>query len=61
MTITQILTDHYQILRELFKKTEADREMFPELKKHLRVHNTNEERYLYDLLQTREKTLEDTL
>ena len=35
--------------------------MFPEFKKHLRVHHTNEEKYLYDLLQTKEKTRKDSL
>jgi hypothetical protein len=61
MTITEILTNHHETLRDLFKKTEADNRNFPELKKHLRVHHTNEEKYLYDLLETKEKTRKDAL
>ncbi len=61
MTITQILTDHHETLRGLFEKTEADHRMFSELKKHLRVHHTNEEKYLYDLLEQKTETRKDAL
>lgn len=61
MTITQILTDHHEALRDLFKKTETDQSMFPELRKHLRVHHTNEEKFLYDLLQEKPETRKDAL
>ncbi len=61
MSITRILTDHHETLRDLFKKTEADHRMFPELKKHLRVHHTNEEKFLYDLLEEIKETRKDAL
>jgi hemerythrin-like domain-containing protein len=61
MTITQILTDHHETLRDLFKKTESDHLMFSELKKHLRVHHTNEEKFLYDLLEEKAETRKDAL
>ncbi len=61
MSITRILTDHHETLRDLFKNTEADHRMFPELKKHLRVHHTNEEKFLYDLLEEIKETRKDAL
>lgn len=56
MDIFAALTRHHQEMRELFAKSEENRDFFDDLKDHLRVHHRNEEKILYDVLKTRSKT-----
>lgn len=61
MDIFAALTRHHETMRELFAKAVENRDFFEELKNHLRVHHRNEEKILYDVLQTREKTRKDAI
>ncbi len=60
-TIGEVLTEHHQVIRDLFKKTLENPSKFDELNNHLTVHHKNEEKYLYDLLEKEKKTRHDAL
>jgi hemerythrin-like domain-containing protein len=51
MYITQALTDHHQVLRQLYQASQSDPSRFEEFVRHLIVHHTMEERYFYDLME----------
>ena len=54
--ITEALTRHHDVIRDLFKKTIDDGSHFEKLQNHLTIHHKNEETFLYDLLEEKEKT-----
>lgn len=54
--ITDALTRHHDVIRDLFEKTADDSSNFEKLRNHLTVHHKNEEKYLYDLLEKKDKT-----
>lgn len=60
-TITEALTRHHDVIRDLFDKTAADNTQFEELRNHLTVHHKNEEKFLYDLMREKEKSRHDAL
>jgi hemerythrin-like domain-containing protein len=51
MNIADALVDHHNVLRNLYRQSEADPAVFPEFVRHLIVHHTMEEKYFYDLLE----------
>jgi hemerythrin-like domain-containing protein len=61
MTIFEALTRHHDTMREIFEKTAANSAAFEELKHHLQVHHKNEEKILYDVMQTKAKTRKDAI
>lgn len=54
--ITEALTRHHDVIRDLFKKTIDDGSHFEKLQNHLTIHHKNEEKFLYDLLEEKKKT-----
>jgi hypothetical protein len=54
--ITDALTRHHDVIRDLLAKTMEDRSHFEALRNHLTVHHKNEETYLYDLLEQMDRT-----
>lgn len=61
MDIFAALTRHHEAMRKLFAKTAENSNFFDDLENHLRVHHTNEEKILYDVLKTKEQTRKDVI
>ena len=59
--ISEVLTEHHQVIRDLFQKTLDDPTQFEQLSNNLTVHHKNEEKFLYDLLEQEDKTRHDAL
>ena len=51
MSIVNALVAHHTILRQLYRQSEGDPNVFEEFIRHLIVHHTMEEKYFYDILQ----------
>jgi hypothetical protein len=51
MNIIDVLVAHHGELRELYRQSEKNSDVFDEFVRHLIVHHTMEEKYFYDLLQ----------
>jgi hypothetical protein len=60
-TITDALTRHHDVIRDLFEKTAGDSIHFDTLRNHLTIHHQNEETYLYDLMAAKDKSRHDAL
>jgi hemerythrin-like domain-containing protein len=61
MYITQALTDHHQVLRQLYQASQTDPTKYAEFTRHLIVHHTMEERYFYDLMEQIQAARHDAL
>ena len=61
MSIIDDLVSHHGVLRQLFKKSMNDPQVFEEFTRHLVVHHTLEEKYFYDILQTFPEAEHDAL
>ncbi len=61
MSIIDNLVSHHSVLRQLFKKSMNDPQVFEEFTRHLVVHHTLEEKYFYDILQTFPEAEHDAL
>ncbi|MDJ0623136.1 MAG: hemerythrin domain-containing protein [Desulfocapsaceae bacterium] len=59
--ISKVLTEHHQVIRDLFKDVLDSPEQFDKLNNHLTIHHKNEEKFLYDLLEQEDKTRHDAL
>jgi hemerythrin-like domain-containing protein len=51
MNIVDALVGHHNVLRNLYRQSETDPEVFEQFMQHLIVHHTMEEKYFYDLLE----------
>ena len=51
MSIVNALVAHHTGLRQLYRQSEGDPNVFEEFIRHLIVHHTMEEKYFYDILQ----------
>jgi hypothetical protein len=51
MNIIDELVAHHEKLRELYRESKKNPEVFEEFVRHLVVHHTMEEKYFYDLLE----------
>ena len=54
VNIFTALQEHHGTIRELFKRSEGNREIVSEVRKHLEAHHKSEESVLYDVLKTKE-------
>jgi hemerythrin-like domain-containing protein len=61
MNITQALTDHHTVLRQLFEESKTNLQAADELMRHLTVHHTMEEKYFYDILEAESQAHKDAL
>ncbi|MFZ0391488.1 MAG: hemerythrin domain-containing protein, partial [Calditrichia bacterium] len=61
MNIFDVIEDHHDELRELFKKVKKDPSQFDKLKKNLRVHHENEEAILLNVLKENDEVRDEAL
>jgi hypothetical protein len=61
MFITDALTAHHQVLRQLYQESLNDPAKFAEFTRHLIVHHTMEEKYFYNLMANVNETRHDSL
>jgi hemerythrin-like domain-containing protein len=61
MNITDALTSHHGILRQLFEQSKTDPSVFDEFIHNLVVHHTMEEKYFYDVLEAQPQARPDAL
>jgi hemerythrin-like domain-containing protein len=51
MNIVDALVDHHGVLRDLYRQSEENPELFDTFIRHLVIHHTMEEKYFYDYLE----------
>lgn len=61
MDIINALVKHHLVLRLLYRQSKNNPTLFDELVRHLVIHHTMEEKYLYDLLETIPEARHDSL
>ena len=61
MDITNVLTEHHTVLRELYEQSSSRYDAFNEFIHQLVVHHTMEEKYFYDILEQEPQARNDSL